>query len=368
MYKILHVAYSTDAGGICSVILNYYSNINRNKFHFDLAQCENYRGTAIAEYEKEKFKIYFIGNKSGIYCFKHAFLLFNILRKEKYDVIHVHTAHTSWVDLMVALFCGVKIRIVHAHNAEREINTLKQKIRIITGRLLLNVFATKKLACGRDAALFMYGKNALTDKKVLILPNAIDLKKYKYSEQKRKIIRNEFKINSDTLVYGTVGRLSYEKNQAFLINTLEEVKKIHDDVILLIVGAGVEREHLEKLAIESGLKDHIIFTNNREDIDCILSAMDVFVLPSLYEGFPVTAIEAKASGLPVLLSDRITDELAAYGEFKYLSLKKDYKYWAKEIVISGYDAIERKKIKLINEEQVDIKKTAAILEEIYQSL
>lgn len=365
MYKVLHVTYSTDSGGIGSVILNYYDNINREKIHFDLAQCENYKGTAIKRYEEEQFKIYYIGNKTGVSFFKHIFALYKILKKEKYDAIHVHTAHTSWVDLMVALLCGIKVRIVHAHNAERNIVTIKQKLRVISGRILLDLFSTKKIACGRDAALFMYGKNALYDKKVIILPNAIDLQKYKFSEEKRNKIRRELRIADATLVYGTVGRLSFEKNQIFLINILESVVSLYKNAVLLIVGDGVDKEKLEHHAKSKDLIEHIIFTGNRNDVDCILSAMDVFILPSLYEGFPVSAMEAKASGLPVVLSDTITDELNSYGQFSYLSLKDHYDCWAKEIVDCFHNKCDREKNGLINEERVDIKKTASLLEQLY---
>ena len=365
MYKVLHVTYSTDSGGIGSVILNYYANINKQVFHFDLAQCEDYKGTAIKQFEDENFRIYYIGNKTGKNLFKHIHALLEVLRNERYDVLHVHTAHTSWVDLMVGLLCGVKKRIVHAHNAERDVNTIKQKIRIITGRILLEVFSTDKIACGRDAAIYMFGRHALSNKKTSILPNAIDMDRFRFDIAKRELIRKEFGIKDEELVFGTVGRLSYEKNQRFLLDILKSMGSINERAFLFIVGEGTERDALEEYAKEINLNDLIIFTGNRIDVDALMCAFDVFVLPSLYEGFPVTAVEAKATGLPVVLANTITDELQSYGDFLYLSLSDGTDVWAKKIVESKMNINERENNVIVGAERLDIRKTASLLEKIY---
>ena len=155
------------------------------------------------------------------------------------------------------------------------------------------------------------------------------------------------------------------KNQKFLLDILKMMVSINERAILLIVGEGTERTALEEYAKEINLNDSIFFTGNRTDVDAIMCAFDVFVLPSLYEGFPVTAVEAKATGLPVVLANTITDELQSYGDFLYLSLSDGADVWANKIVESRMNIDERENNGIFGADRLDIRKTSSLLEKIY---
>ncbi|MBO6285398.1 MAG: glycosyltransferase, partial [Bacilli bacterium] len=316
MLKVLHICYGTEAGGITSVILNYYSKIDHSQFHFDIATNSFEKGNAYDDFVNNGIKVLYVGTKSnGLKEYGNR--LKEILLKGNYDVVHAHTSFTSWYDMVVAWKCGIKGRIVHGHNAIREKENFKSKFKREVSHLFLRLFCTKRIACGKDAAKYIFGS---CSKNIFILPNAIDTGKFRFNNQYRIQYRNTFKIKSDELLFGTVGRMYEEKNQTRLIGIIQEIVKQNAKIKLILVGDGEDYIKIRSSVQKNHLEKNVIMTGSRKDVDKLLNAFDLFVLPSHYEGFPISAIEALTNGLPVLLSSTITKELEIFDEVEYFDL------------------------------------------------
>lgn len=360
--KVLHVMAGADAGGISSVVVNYYSHINRSKVHFDVALTTNVDGINGQRLRSLDANIYKIALKS---IDREAYVndIKTLLIKYKYDAIHVHENDTSWVALKAAKEVGVKIRIAHAHNAGPLSFDLYQKLRRWIGYIFNAYYATNLIACGEKAGIYTFGKINIKTKGVTILPNAIDTELYSYNENLREQVRGELGVK-DKLVVGMVGRVTHQKNNVQAISLFNEIQKEISNAILVMAGDG-EDMLKTKIAIDNfDLSDKVLCLGNRSDVSRLLQAYDVFILPSLYEGFPVAAVEAMATGLPCLLSNTITPELSFGTSVRYLSLSNDkaWAYAAKEFVNDNGRESRQNEFK---NSGLDIRNTASMLENIY---
>ena len=204
------------------------------------------------------------------------------------------------------------------------------------GRFLYQKYVDVKIAPSDLAAIYTFGSAEYKSSKVKILQNGLDLSTYKFNAQNRKALREELNIPDNTFVVGHIGRFYEQKNHLFLINVFRQIKEIKHDSKLLLIGDGPlynqVKEEVERLHID----DSVIFAGVRRDIPQVLSSMDAFVFPSLYEGMPNTVIEAQASGLPCLISDTITREANVNGFVKFMSLNETYQKWAKVTIELPY--------------------------------
>lgn len=358
--KVLHIMAGADAGGISSVVVNYYSHIDRDKIHFDVALTTDVDGINGRVLRGLGANVYRIALKS---IDRKAYVndIKSLLIKNKYDAIHVHESSTSWVALKAAKEVGVKIRIAHAHTAGSINSNLKYRIKQWLGYWLNPYYATHLVSCGEKAGIYCFGRR--NSKAITIIPNAIDTQLYSYDENIRNQVREELRVKNKFVV-GMVGRVSPQKNNIQAISIFNEVQKEIPNAVLVMAGDG---EDMEKAKAEIGRLDlggKTLCLGNRSDINRLLQAYDVFILPSLYEGFPVAAVEAMATGLPVLLSETITSELSFGSAVRYLSLDNNYAWVcaAKEFV--GDDGRKDRQYELKNN-GLDIRNTALILENIY---
>ena len=214
-------------------------------------------------------------------------------------------------------------------------NIIKKMIRYIIV-FLINIFATDKFACGNDAAIWLYGKKKFLNNEIRIINNAIDLEKFKYNDEYRKIIRKAFHLTSREKLILNVARLSKQKNQLFLLDVMKNIVKKEKDYKLFIVGDGEDKDLLIDYVKRNELENFVFFLGLRKDINKILSASDIFVLPSLYEGLPVVLAEAQASGIECLVSKKITDEISITKSIKYLSIQ-NVDEWVNKIMNSSYN-------------------------------
>lgn len=317
MYRVLHVADIAD-GGISMVILNWYKNIDRNRIHFDIACTVTNVGYNAAQLQALGANIYFIPMKAnGIKAYKEA--LTRILQAEHYDAIHVHESQTSYVALRLAKQLGIKKRVAHSHTSAPYCSLYGEMSRL-SGCLLNYHYATEVVACGFLAGQRVFGKLNMKRERAHVLKNGIHLEQFRYSQDICEIERKKLGIEN-RFVIGMVGRLSYQKNYLFALDIIEKLKEKCPDCLLLVIGDGPQSSELRNSVAGSSLEPWVAFLGARSDVNRLYMAMDVFLLPSIYEGFPVVAIEAVASGLPVLLSDTITSELADFTGVEYLSIK-----------------------------------------------
>ena len=190
--------------------------------------------------------------------------------------------------------------------------------------------ATTLFACGSEAGKYMWGKRCYQKGKVTIMTNAVDTKAYEFAAEIREKKRKELGVG-DKLVIGIVGRLSEQKNYPFLFDAYKELLNICNDVVLVIVGRGLEEENIKERARQLKMEEHILFLGVRNDVPELLNAFDMFVLPSHYEGLPVVLIEAQANGLKQLVSNKVTDEMRITDLIEFLSIEGTEKLWAEKM-------------------------------------
>ena len=361
MYKVLHILSGADGGGISNVVLNYYKNLDREKIQFDIAFLVNSEGYIADEFQKMGSEIFVLPLKSkSVKAYKQE--LEKILRRKQYDAIHIHENETSFVGLSVAKKMGIKQRIAHSHTSAPYVS-LYGDIKRRIGCFLNYYFSSCVMACGVLAGDRIFGKRNMRKKKSIVLPNAIDLEKFKFNQEIRDVYRNELQI-TDKYVIGMVGRLAPEKNFLF---GLKIVKKVHEklpNAVFLIVGEGTEREEIETFIKINKMEEYVKLLGLREDVANLYQCFDVLIMPSIHEGFPLVAVEGIATGLYVLLSSKITSELECYTSVKYCSLD-NLEDWVSEVIKNSCNTERENKVKELIKTNLNIKNATEELERIY---
>ena len=316
-------------GGVESVVMNYYRHIDRSKIQFDFICDEDSTNIPYEEIEKLGGKVILIPPYQKI--FKYHKELKKILKEGNYKIVHSHINTLSVFSLFAAKCAGVPVRIAHSHSTtnkqEKKKNLVKQVLRPFS-----KVFATDYMCCSELAGRWLFGNKEYDNGNVYLLNNAIDLDKFKYDEKLRKEKRKELNIKEDTLVIGHVGRFVEQKNHRFLIDIFNETHKKNKNSILLLAGQGPLMEEMKEKVKILGIEDSVIFLGQRNDINELYQAFDVFCLPSLYEGLPVVGVEAQATGLLCIFSDDMTKETKVLDTTEFLSLKKNAEEWCDSLL------------------------------------
>ncbi|ELA96443.1 glycosyltransferase family 1 protein [Enterococcus faecium] len=349
-------------GGVESVVMNYYRHIDRTKIQFDFICDEDSTNIPYEEIEKMGGKVILIPPYQKV--FKYHKKLKEVLKSGGYKIVHSHINTLSIFSLFAAKCAGVPVRIAHSHSTtnkkEKKKNLLKQVLRPFS-----KVFATDYMCCSELAGRWLFGNKKYDNGNVYLLNNAIDLDKFKYDEEKRKEKRKELNIEDSTLVIGHVGRFVEQKNHRFLIDIFNEVHKQKENSILLLAGQGpLMGEMKEKVKI-LGIENSVKFLGQRNDINELYQAFDIFCLPSLYEGLPVVGVEAQATGLLCVLSDDMTKETKVLDTTEFLSLNQSVEEWAYTI-LKKYKSFKRKNCtNEISKKDFNIKKEAKKLIQKY---
>ena len=329
MERLLCILSSLNTGGAETFIMKIYRNIDRRRYQFDFIVASSKRGFYEDEIEDKGGKIYHIPLHTK-HPFKSFFEIKRIIKQNRYDrVLKFCDTPLGITDLVAAKMGGAKIVAVRSCNAGSGSNTAKECVYNII-RPFFNRLAMIKIAPSKLAAEYTFGEKAALSE-VKYIHNGIDLEYYKYNENARSVIRESLGIKNNQFVIGHVGRLNQQKNHKYLMDVFAE---IHDkiDSMLLIVGDGELKESLTKYAEEKGIGNKTVFAGVQSDIPAFLSAMDVFVFPSLYEGMPNTVIEAQGTGLPCFVSDTITREANITDLVQYCSITAPPASWVEQII------------------------------------
>lgn len=367
MIKVLHLFTTLDGGGVESFLYNYYSHMDLGKIKFDAIVP----GTEIGYMELD-----FISLNSEVFHvkrfrenpIKHIKDVANIIKNGNYDIVHCH-GYKSAIGLVFAKIFGCKVRIIHSHMAFVNESFCGRTYRKFL-TCIAKAFATDKFACGIDAAKWLFGDKDYKSGKVMVIDNAIDLSKYMYNESVRCSLREEMNLGED-FVLGNVARLTYQKNQSFLLYIMKELVALNTHTKLLLIGEGEDRKKLEQECKELGIENYVKFLGLRKDIPELLSAIDFFVLPSRYEGLPVVLAEVQAAGLQACVSDTVTTEIDETGNLFYLSLLDSPKEWADFIIkkTSSDKFLDRKEqMFLMKDKKYDINLQGSKLHQKYQEL
>lgn len=326
MKRVLCINSNMNAGGAETFLMKIYRQLDKTKYQMDF--CINASEKCFYEDEILSLggKIYRISSKSAsLKDFKKQ--LYDVVRLNDYKyVLRISSNAAGFMDLKIAHRAGAKICAVRSSNSS-DGGSLKAKLAHRLGSILYGKYINVKIAPSDLAAKYTFGKKAYESGSVNILHNAVDINKYSYNAEMRSRIRSDFHISDGTTVIGHVGRFMTQKNHGFLLDIFAEYIKFNEKSVLMLVGSGELEPVIKEKASALGISDKIIFTGVRSDVPALLSAMDVFVFPSLYEGMPNTVIEAQATGLPCVISDTITREADITGLVSYLPLG-DVGKWA----------------------------------------
>lgn len=366
--KLLVVIQLIRRGGVELVAINFAKSIDKSKFDISFLLLNPYEPQDEAlkkELELDGYKIINMPKNVSGYLGKYRFIK-NLIKNEKYDIVHSHTIFFSGIVLMAAKKCGVKVRAAHSHTIKwnREEN-LPYKLYKSVMRFFLNKNANYKLACSKKAGDFLYGEKTYK-KHGQFIANAINIADYSYHSDSRQDIRKEFNISENQLLVGHVGSVYKIKNQTFLIDVFREIIKKRPDAKLILVGEIFDKEPVDKKIEQYNLQEQVIFTGSRKDVSKFYSAMDVMIFPSLHEALPLSLIEAQASKLPCLVSDTVTDEVKFNENVEFLSLSLSPTVWADKAL--SLLNIQRETVSIHELYQVyDINYVSAQLEQIYLS-
>ena len=358
--RVLHVLESMNIGGAQTFIMNIYRKIDRTKIQFDfLISNEGSYDEEIKSLGGRIYKTEYI-NKVGPYKYKKNIEKFLINHKE-YDIIHSHLNQVSGIILEAANCVGVSCKIAHSHST-KNLNNVFVKVLKKYFQSKINKNSDYRIACSKPAGKWLY-KNA----KFIVIPNAIDTNLFKYDEKKAREVRIELNIKDDELLIGHIGRFSKVKNHIFLIKLFTEYHSRNPKSKLLLIGNGNLKTTILKIIEKNDLNEYVIIKDECKDIYKYYNAMDLFVMPSLYEGIPLTLIEAQANGLKIIASDTINEEANVTGEIQFCSLKSNKQEWMDEFVTKGRNRIIKSEdnIEKIKKAGYDLEITTKNLERIY---
>ena len=351
MIKVLVVGMTPMTGGIESVIMNYFRNIDKNKCQFDF----------LSEFDNIAYQDEIVDSGSKIIkitprresVFKHKRSLKEVFKNNHYDAIWVNMCTLSNISyLKYAKKYGVKTRIIHSHNSEN----MGSKLTLILHKLNKKVvakYATHFWACSDLAGKFFFSSKIMASPKYRVINNAIDLDKFKFDEQIRQQYRRDLDID-DKFVVGHVGRFHFQKNHKYLINVFYELQKLKPNSVLLLIGDGEDKDAIKQQIAELGIGDKVKLLGIRQDVNNLFMAMDCMIFPSVFEGLGLILIEAQASGLPCYTSDVVPLTTKLSNNISYLSLNIPCKDWA-EYVCKNNPTSRQIDTKTIREKGFDIK-------------
>jgi len=327
--RVLQVFAQMNRGGAETMIMNIYRNIDRSKIQFDFIVHTNEECAFDNEIAKLGGRIYqvprYIGRNHLAYT--RAWNTF-FKNNREYKIIHGHVRSTASIYLKIARKYGLKT-IVHSHSTTSGDNLTALAKNVL--QFPLRYIADYFFACSEYAGEWLFGKSVKSRDNYYILKNAINTKEFLFNNEIRLKKRQDLNLE-DKFVIGHIGRFHKLKNHKFLIDVFREVTSHIKNAVLLLIGDGELKEYILDKVIKMELSDKVIFAGVREDVPELLQAMDAFLFPSLHEGLPVTLIEAQAAGLPCIVSDEITKEVAITNLVKFLSLKTSISEWAKCII------------------------------------
>ena len=358
--RILQISYDMSLGGAETLIMNLYRNLDRSKVQFDFLLHSPQKSAYEEEILALGGKIYRIPRFLGYNKFSYARQLKAFLLKHpEYKIIHDHLMDSATETFKVAKKLG-RITVAHSHIAQFNFS-INELLRSYFRKDICK-FSDYRFACSEDAGNWLYRGKA----DFAVLKNGIETSRFCFSQEKRNALREALGLKEDELAIVNIGRFVEQKNHKRLISLFKEVVALKENSKLFLIGEGPLKSEIEKQVEELKLKDKVFFLGTRKDVNELLSAFDVFLFPSLFEGLGIVLIEAQASGLPCVFSDVIpTEAYLIPSLLKPVSLEATNKTWAEAIIASKPLEHREEGYTLVKEAGYDIKTTAKELEKFY---
>lgn len=358
-----------ESGGIESFISNILKHMSFHDLEIDIV-VEALHDSVFTK-DLESIGINFFELSGSTHKFAENVRAFRrLLSERKYDVVHLNIYQgMSLYYAEVARKAGVPVRIAHSHNSALRKSALRP-LKMLTHNVYSSLYtrsATDLWACSEIAAEFMFSGKDLTERGYEFIPNGIDIERFRFNDEIRERVRKDNGLE-DKFVVGNVGRLCYQKNQAFLLDVMVELIKKHSEAVLLLVGEGEDRRMLEEKAAALGITEQVVFYGTTDSVEELFWAMDAFAFPSRFEGFGIVAMEAQAAGLPVVCSENVPNEACVLDRVVNIPLSEGSAAWAGVIGDflrqCGRDCCEREQ-GLLDDFSID--SVAANVEKVYRN-
>lgn len=365
--RVAHIVGKVCLSGVDTIIMEYYRNIDRSKVQFDFIM-DGYNETPVDQeikrlggqvYKVEPYEQNMLNNIRQCEA---------IFRDNDYKIVHSHLNTLSVFPLFAAWRAKVPIRIAHNHSTAAKGEGKRTVLKYML-RPFARLFATHYCACSAYAGKWLFGEKFYNSGKVHLIKNAINIDKFAFDEQVRKKVRRKLNIDQKFVV-GHVGRFVYQKNHEFLIDIFAEVYKRNKNALLMLVGSGELEQAIKEKVNSLGLSDSVLFLGTRTDVADLMQAMDVFILPSHYEGLGIVAIEAQAAGLKTIVSEAIPEEAKITKLLEYCRLDQLASVWAEKTLVCCRNETYERRTQYGELEQAgyDIKGAAKELSEWYEGI
>lgn len=365
MIRVVHVLGGLDRGGAETLVMNLYRAIDKTKIQFDFITHTAGHQAYYDEIISMGGKIYFFPPFNGI-NYLEVVKQWNKFFDEhpEYQILHSHVRSYACIYLKIARKYGVKT-IIHSHNTSngKGVKAMAKKI----FQIPLRKSADYYFGCSKEAGEWLFGKKIVKGKKYYMLKNGVSLDNFRIEKKWRDEIRNELNLDEECVVVGTVGRLTEQKNPDFILNICANLNKsrIKDNFCFLWVGVGEKEQYIKNKIMGLGLDSKVKMLGSRSDINKLMQAMDIFILPSFFEGLPVASVEAQASGLQTLVSDTVTRDVDISKNIHYIPIG-DSRIWCDKILTAN---LEKKNVmKEIQECGFDINSSAKWLSTFYMDM
>lgn len=362
--RILQILAQRPSGGIESYLLNMHQNIDVSKVQFDYIVCDVEPSSDFDKKVKELGgKVYIFSPLKYSNLFKYIREMNNFFKRHnEYKIVHGHFTGLASIYLSIAKLHGVKYRMVHSHSINYS-DYWTRAVRNFILQLPLRYIANYYVACSKEAGKFLFGKKLIDQNKVFISNNAIEAEKFRFNKEMRLSIRKKYNLENNYVI-GHVGRLCHAKNHEFLIEVFGKIHVRNKNAKLIIIGDGELEKEIRKKVISLNLNELVLFMGYRKDTCDLLQAVDIFTLPSKYEGLGIAAIEAQAAGLRTIVSNNVPREVRITNLVEYMSFDEGPEKWAEEI-LRDMDYKRRDTYKEIVDSGFDVKSSVRTLENLY---
>lgn len=359
---VAHVAGGMTTGGVEQVVYDYVSHIDSDQYCWIYISYNPPSPYVQKKFQDLGFRIYTVTRKKE-HFFRSCWEVYHILKKEQVQIVHSHMTVMCFITNVLGWMAGSRMRISHSH-----------LVLYPTGwkRLIYEIFkwmdritATHWVACSRAAGEYLFGKRNIEQHRVWIMPNALDYSRWRFNPQLRIQLRQRLGLGERRLL-GHIGRFTEQKNHRFLLEVFEEYHRRFSDSCLVLVGDGPLMEETKMQAERRGLMESIIFSGSVLDPAPWYMAMDYFIFPSVYEGLGIAALEAQASGLPVLASLEVPREAALTDQIRFLALEEGAARWVDCLEEMPLGDRERDLKEILKKKNLDIESQAKKLNQFYQ--
>ncbi|WP_118195460.1 glycosyltransferase [Albibacterium indicum] len=357
MIKVLHIVTRIDEGGISSFLSNYYQNIDPEKVRFEIVAIQTeYKQGYHDRFNTLGVAVHYMPEDLR----QRVFYLYRLIKSGKYDIVHSHVELVSSIYLIIAALAGVTTRVAHTHLAV----DIKEGFKNRLLRFFLNRVSTLKLGASKKAIQGLYGKKY--KQQAIVLYNAIDVAAYSYDENIRTGCRKELNLD-DKFIVGFVGRLTYLKNIEYVIDVFNALEKMPKDAVLLIVGSGELKDQLTKRVDTLGINHKVFFLGSRFDINRLMMAMDILLLPSFNEGLGMVLIEAQAAALKCITSlNRVPEETNISSYIHYRDIDESPHLWAEFIKEECFSYTRKPIDSQVRSHRFDVRSEARELVTLYE--